>query len=101
VARASTAAPRPVLAVPMAKGVDRRVPQLNQDAGIRRQALTRNQVLISVEGLYDTMLELEQMRRGIPPPTATEQLEAWNAACQMKSDEIWRKLMVMEPLDVR
>lgn len=85
----------------MTKGGDKRVPQLNQDAGIRRQALTRNQVLVSIEGLYDEMLELEQMRRGMPPPTAPEQLEAWNAACQAKSDEIWRKLMVMEPLDVR
>lgn len=77
------------------------MPQLNQDAGIRRQALTRKQVLVAIEELYDTMLELEQMRRDIPPPTAPEQLDAWNAACQIKSDDIWRRLMVMEPLDVR
>lgn len=90
-----------MLAVPTSKGVDRRVPQLNQDAGIRRQALTRRQVLVAIEDLYDNMLELEQMRRNIPPPAEREQLELWHGACNAKTDEIWRKLMVMEPLDVR
>lgn len=89
------------MAVPSSRGNDRRVPQLNQDGGIRRQALTRKQVLLAIEELYDQMLELEQMRRDIPPPDAVEQLEGWNAACQAKSDEVWRRLMVMEPLDVR
>lgn len=74
------------------------MPQLNQDAGIRRQALTRKQVLVSIENLYDAILDLEQTKRERPPP---DQMENWSAACQMKADDIWRRTMVMEPLDVR
>lgn len=47
------------------------------------------------------MLDLEQARRDIPPPNAMEEIERWNAVCQVKVDTIWRRLMVMEPLDVR
>jgi DNA topoisomerase 2-associated protein PAT1 len=57
--------------------------------------------LVAIEGLYDKILELEQARMEMPPPDAIPQLEAWNADCMAKSDEIWKRLMVMEPLDVR
>jgi len=77
------------------------MPQLNQEAGVHRQALTRKQALVAIEGLYDKILELEQARMEMPPPDAIPQLEAWNAHCMAKSDEIWKRLMVMEPLDVR
>jgi DNA topoisomerase 2-associated protein PAT1 len=77
------------------------MPQLNQQAGVHRQALTRKQALVAIEGLYDQILELEQARMQMPPPDDIPRLEAWNMACLAKSDEIWRRLMVMEPLDVR
>jgi DNA topoisomerase 2-associated protein PAT1 len=77
------------------------MPQLNQQAGVHRQALTRKQALVAIEGLYDQILELEQARMQMPPPDDIPRLEAWNMACLTKSDEIWRRLMVMEPLDVR
>jgi len=77
------------------------MPQLNQQAGVHRQALTRKQALVAIEGLYDKILELEQARMQMPPPDDFSRLEIWNSACLAMSDEIWRKLMVMEPLDVR
>ena len=57
--------------------------------------------MVALEELYDAVLELEQMRRDMPPPTAMEEIERWNEACGQKIEGIWRKLMVMEPLDVR
>jgi DNA topoisomerase 2-associated protein PAT1 len=101
ISRTSVTAPKPVLAVPSAKAVHAKMPQLNQAAGVHRQALTRRQVLVAIEGLYDAILDLEQTRRDMPSPDATLQLEAWNAACQAKSADIWRRLMVQEPLDIR
>jgi DNA topoisomerase 2-associated protein PAT1 len=47
------------------------------------------------------VLELEQLRREMPPPVAIEESEGWNAQCAGKVEVIWRRLMVMEPLDVR
>lgn len=101
VTRGNATAPRPVLAVPTVKPEHRQGIQLNQQSGITRKALTRKQVLYALEELYDAVLDLEQTRREMPPPTAMEEVEVWNAKCQAKGEEIWRRLMVMEPLDVR
>ena len=57
--------------------------------------------MFALEELYDSVLELEQMRREMPPPTAMDEIERWNAACAAKVEMIWRRLMVMEPLDIR
>jgi DNA topoisomerase 2-associated protein PAT1 len=57
--------------------------------------------MVALEELYDALLELEQARRDIPPPTAMEELERWSADCGRRVEDIWRKLMVMEPLDIR
>jgi len=57
--------------------------------------------MYALEELYDAVLDLEQARRDIPPRNAMEEIERWNAVCQVKVDTIWRRLMVMEPLDVR
>ena len=74
---------------------------LNQQSGVRREPLTKKQVMYALEELYDSVLELEHMRRDMPPPTAQEAIEGWNVACDAKVQEIWRRLMVMEPLDIR
>lgn len=100
--RGNAAAPRPVLAIPTGnKPENRPVNQLNQQTGITRSALTRKQVMFALEELYDAILELEQMRRDAPPPTAMEEIEVWHVQWQAKVDNIWRRLMVMEPLDIR
>jgi DNA topoisomerase 2-associated protein PAT1 len=57
--------------------------------------------LYALEELYDSLLDIEQTRREMPPPTAVEAVQEWNMRCQAKSDDIWRRLMVMEPLEVR
>ncbi|OCF78624.1 DNA topoisomerase 2-associated protein PAT1 [Kwoniella mangroviensis CBS 8886] len=101
VTRGNAAAPRPVLAIPTSnKPENRPASQLNQQTGIHRAALTKKQVMFALEELYDAILELEQMRREAPPPTAMEEIEIWHAKCQAKVDIIWRRLMVMEPLDI-
>ncbi|ORY26587.1 topoisomerase II-associated protein PAT1 [Naematelia encephala] len=101
VSRGNTAAPRPVLAMPTTTRAEvRPVNQLNQQAGPRRQPLTRKQVMYALEELYDAMLELEQTRRDMPPPTAMEEVQRWNEACAVKVQVIWQRAMVMEPLDV-
>jgi len=102
VTRGNAAAPRPVLAIPTSTRPEQRpVNILNQQSGPRRQALTRKQVMCALEELYDAVLDLEQARRDIPPPTAMEEIQRWNGMCQIKVDTIWRRLMVMEPLDIR
>jgi len=102
VARGGASAPRPVLAVPVSNRPDTRpVQALNQQSGPRRQALTRKQVMVALEELYDAVLDLEQARRDMPPPTAMEEVERWNIDCGGRVEDIWRRLMVMEPLDVR
>lgn len=64
-----------------------------------RPALTKKQAMFALEELYELMLELEQLRRD--QPAEPQLLDQWNQACQIKVNDIWRRLMVMEPLDVR
>lgn len=97
---ANQAAPRPVLAVPKPEHRPAPVAQLNHSSGPTREPLTRKQVMYALEELYDDCLDLEQMRREAPPPTDVPRVEAWNAQCAAKVDDLWRKLMVMEPLGV-
>lgn len=98
---ANQAAPRPVLAVPKAEH-HRSAPtaRLNQSTGPTRDPLTKKQVMYALEELYDDVLDLEQLRREAPPPTDVAAVEAWTGACAAKVDDLWRKLMVMEPLGV-
>ncbi|KAK1923037.1 topoisomerase II-associated protein PAT1 [Papiliotrema laurentii] len=102
VTRGNAVAPRPVLAVPVAqKSETRPVAALNQQSGVRRDPLTKKQVMYALEELYDRVLELEQMRRDMPPPTSSpEEIGSWGAACDAKVEAIWKGLMVMEPLDI-
>ncbi|EIW69918.1 hypothetical protein TREMEDRAFT_71451 [Tremella mesenterica DSM 1558] len=100
VSRSGIAAPRPVLAVPVgSKPEHRPTSALNQTSGVHRPALTRKQVMYALEEMYDLVLELEQLRRTQPSPESDE-MKAWDEECQLKVEEIWRRLMVMEPLDV-
>ncbi|KAL7423878.1 DNA topoisomerase 2-associated protein pat1 [Cryptotrichosporon argae] len=101
VSRASTAAPRPVLAMPAAgKPEHRPTATLNQSSVTQRPALTKKQVMYALEKLYDDVLELEQLRRDAPPPTDVAAVAAWNAQAQRVVDRIWAQLMVLEPLGI-
>lgn len=102
VSRAGVSGPRPVLAVPTSHRPENRPTNiLNNQTGIQRQALSKKQVLFALEELYDRVLDLEQARREMPPQDAVEALEAWGAGCAARVEDIWRRLMIMEPLDVR
>lgn len=99
--RGNQATPRPVLNVGNNKAAHphRPMQQLNTSSETR-PALTRKQVMFALEELYDMVLDLEQMRRDAPPPTDVPRVDAWNAACAQKVEDLWRTLMVMEPLGV-
>lgn len=75
---------------------------LNQGTGgPRRQPLTKKQVMIALEDIYSLVLELEQLRRDVPPPEAVDEIQAWNTRCSDQLESIWRRLMITEPLDIR
>ncbi|KAK4685814.1 hypothetical protein P7C73_g4322, partial [Tremellales sp. Uapishka_1] len=102
VTRGNAAGPRPVLAVAAASARETKPDtSLNQQSGPTRQPLTKKQVMYALEELFDQVLDLEQMRRQAPVPPAHEaDVEDWNTACQAKTEGIWRRLMIMEPLAV-
>lgn len=98
--RGAQATPRPVLNVGNTKADRHRPMQQLNTSNETRPALTRKQVMYALEELFDLTLDLEQMRRDQPPPTDVPRVEAWNEACGRKVDDMWRALMVMEPLGV-
>ncbi|OXB39488.1 hypothetical protein LQV05_000635 [Cryptococcus neoformans] len=101
VTRGGAAAPRPVLAIPTNTKLENRpASHLNQSTGIQRPPLTRKQIMYALEDLYTDVLELEQFRREAPPSASVDDIEIWNAKCQVKVDQIWAKLMVQEPIEV-
>ncbi|ODN99512.1 DNA topoisomerase 2-associated protein PAT1 [Cryptococcus wingfieldii CBS 7118] len=101
VTRGGAAAPRPVLAVPThVKSDHRPVSHLNEQTNIKRDPLTRKQIMYALEGLYADVLEIEQLRRDPPPVTSAHDVELWSAKCKEKEELIWTKLMVQEPIEV-
>lgn len=88
---------------------------------VRRDPLTRRQVLVAIESLYDLALNVEQLRRYQPPEEDEEAIVAWCVpACVMALvlslelniphreaeydaliEEIWVGLQVMVPLETR
>ncbi|WVQ70712.1 hypothetical protein IAR50_000234 [Cryptococcus sp. DSM 104548] len=101
VTRGGAAAPRPVLAIPTHVKADHRpVSHLNEQTNIKRDPLTRKQIMYALEGLYSDLLEIEQLRRDPPPVTSAHDVELWSAKCREKEESIWTKLMVQEPIEV-
>lgn len=83
------------------------------NAGVRRDPLTRHEVLRILEKLYDLVLQLEQMRRNAPiaPQGAVDPQD--EAASQAKAEydayqqeqsavtaQLWTELRVLEPLEI-
>ncbi|KAJ9098652.1 hypothetical protein QFC21_004300 [Naganishia friedmannii] len=85
----------------------------------QRQPLTKKQILVRLEELFEAVLEVEQIRRAQPPlpPQNEEQMQRmgmtpveveeqikrgqqWSESVQAAVDALWRKLMVQEPLEV-
>lgn len=87
-------------------------------AGDRIEPLTRKQVMIKLEALYEAVLEIEQLRRQQPPPPPTEQQQRevnmsnderafyearfadWQGRHQTMVDALYAALMIQEPLEI-
>lgn len=71
-------------------------------------ALTRRQTLIALESLYELVLQLEQLRRSQPPPSAIDgsdedkdRFASWQQAYDAKVEEAWKGVMVDLPVEIR
>ncbi|KAF8909417.1 topoisomerase II-associated protein PAT1 [Gymnopilus junonius] len=66
---------------------------------VRKDPLTNRQVLVILEGLYDTVLRVEQLRRDQPPLEDVEASQDWKAEYDNLVDGLWEELRVMVPLE--
>jgi DNA topoisomerase 2-associated protein PAT1 len=71
----------------------------DQDGVVRKDPLTRRQVLAAIESLYDLALDIEQLRRNQPPEEDEEAVAAWEEEYESLVEEIWVGLKVMVPLE--
>ncbi|KAG2354955.1 topoisomerase II-associated protein PAT1 [Suillus spraguei] len=72
------------------------------DGVVRRDPLTQRQTLVVLEGLYDLVLNIEQLRRDQPLEEDEEDEEAfvsWSATYNDLVEQIWMNLKVMLPLE--
>ncbi|EST04559.1 Topoisomerase II-associated protein PAT1 [Kalmanozyma brasiliensis GHG001] len=85
----------------------------NGNADLRRDPLTKHEVLRILEKLYDLVLQLEQLRRNAPPappadvnPTddaaaaAKDAFDAHQADQAAVTSTLWTELRVLEPLEI-
>lgn len=72
------------------------------DGVVRKDPLTQRQTLVVLEGLYDLVLNIEQLRRDQPLEEDEEDEEAfvsWSATYNDLVEQIWVNLKVMLPLE--
>ncbi|GAC99644.1 topoisomerase II [Pseudozyma hubeiensis SY62] len=85
----------------------------NNNAGLRRDPLTKHEVLRILEKLYDLVLQLEQLRRNAPPAppadvnpeddaasAAKDAFDAHQAEQAAVTNTLWTELRVLEPLEI-
>ncbi|CDU25509.1 related to PAT1-topoisomerase II-associated protein [Sporisorium scitamineum] len=85
----------------------------NSNAGLRRDPLTKHEVLRILEKLYDLVLQLEQLRRNAPPAppadinpedeaavAAKAAFDAHQADQANVTNTLWTELRVLEPLEI-
>ncbi|KAG6374836.1 topoisomerase II-associated protein PAT1 [Boletus reticuloceps] len=70
-----------------------------QDGVVRKDPLTRREVLVAIESLYDLVLNIEQLRRNQPFEEDDEAVLAWQADYEDLVEEIWVGLNVLVPLE--
>ncbi|KAN0061374.1 DNA topoisomerase 2-associated protein pat1 [Thecaphora frezii] len=81
--------------------------------GQRKDPLGKHEVLRILEGLYDTVLALEQLRRNAPPPPEGEvnpeddaavqakgAFDSWQSEQALLTARLWKELRVLEPLEI-
>ncbi|KAJ1023154.1 hypothetical protein NDA16_003307 [Ustilago loliicola] len=86
----------------------------NGNAGLRRDPLTKHEVLRILEKLYDLVLQLEQLRRNAPPAPPSEVVDPQDEAAVSAKEAydlhqleqasvtstLWTELRVLEPLEI-
>ncbi len=85
----------------------------NGNADLRRDPLTKHEVLRILEKLYDLVLQLEQLRRNAPPAPPAEvdpqddaasaakaAFDAHQAEQALVTNTLWTELRVLEPLEI-
>ncbi|KAI9042757.1 deadenylation-dependent mRNA-decapping factor PAT1 [Aspergillus affinis] len=64
----------------------------------------RKSILTNIEGVYSTLMELEDMERTMPPPPDENDPEAiqehleWRQRVRSLNQKLWQQLKVMEPI---
>ncbi|KAL0579270.1 DNA topoisomerase 2-associated protein pat1 [Marasmius crinis-equi] len=65
---------------------------------VREDPLTRREVLVTLETLYDLVLQLEQLKRNPAPPEDEQANAEWEYDFKTVLDKTWVLLKVMVPL---
>ncbi|KAF9078073.1 topoisomerase II-associated protein PAT1 [Rhodocollybia butyracea] len=66
---------------------------------VRMEPLTQREILVTLENMYDLVLNVEQLRRDQPHPDEGEEVfELWSAEFDDLVDRMWTMLKVMLPL---
>ncbi|KDQ61548.1 hypothetical protein JAAARDRAFT_31002 [Jaapia argillacea MUCL 33604] len=66
---------------------------------VHRDPLSRFESLAILEELYDTVLDVEQLRREQPPTDDEDSYQFWNASYADRVGQLWDGLKVMVPLE--
>ncbi|KAF7356741.1 PAT1 domain-containing protein [Mycena venus] len=66
---------------------------------VRKDPLTRRQVLTALEAMYDLVLKVEHLRREQPPPEEEEASKQWQKEYDDLVELLWEGLKVMVPLE--
>ncbi|KAJ7634146.1 topoisomerase II-associated protein PAT1 [Mycena polygramma] len=66
---------------------------------VRKDPLTRRQVLAALEAMYDLVLKVEHLRREQPPPEEEEASQQWQKEYDDLVEQLWEGLKVMVPLE--
>jgi len=70
------------------------------DGLVRKEPMSRRQILVAVESLYDVVLNTENIKRGEPSAEDTEEYAAqWKSEYDASVDQLWAGLKVMVPLE--
>ncbi|TDL23786.1 hypothetical protein BD410DRAFT_820717 [Rickenella mellea] len=71
----------------------------DSDGVVAKDPLSHREALFILEGLFDTLLQVEQLRREQPPPEDPEAFMKWEAVYKSLVQELWDGLRVMVPLE--
>ncbi|KAJ6581355.1 topoisomerase II-associated protein PAT1 [Mycena capillaripes] len=66
---------------------------------VRKDPLTRRQVLTALEAMYDLVLKVEHLRREQPPPEEEDAARQWQKEYDDLVELLWEGLKVMVPLE--